>query len=27
MWEDHIRALVDGGERKVLNFPPPPAAI
>jgi integrase len=23
MWEDHIRALVDGGERKVLNFTPP----
>jgi hypothetical protein len=20
MWEDHIRALIDGGERKVLNF-------
>jgi integrase len=22
MWEDHIHALVDGGERKVLNFTP-----
>jgi integrase len=21
-WEDHIRALVEGGERKVVNFPP-----
>jgi integrase len=27
LWSDHIRALVDGGERKVLSFPPPPAAI
>jgi integrase len=26
LWADHIRALVDGGERKVLSFPPPPAA-
>jgi integrase len=27
MWSDHIRALVDGGERKVLVFHTPPAAI
>jgi hypothetical protein len=20
-WEDHIRSLIDGGERKVLGFP------
>jgi hypothetical protein len=26
LWADHIRALVAGGERKVLSFPPPPAA-
>jgi integrase len=26
LWEDHIRALVAGGEHKVLSFPPPPAA-
>jgi integrase len=26
LWEDHVRALVAGGERKVLNFSPPPAA-
>jgi integrase len=25
MWEDHIRALIEGGERKVLNFQPQPA--
>lgn len=21
MWADHVRTLVDGGERKVLSFP------
>jgi integrase len=26
LWEDHIRTLVEGGERKVLNFQPPQAA-
>jgi integrase len=26
MWSDHIRALVAGGERRVLSFPPPSAA-
>jgi integrase len=25
-WADHVRALVEGGERRVLSFPPPPAA-
>jgi integrase len=26
MWADHLRMLVEGGERRVLSFPPPPAA-
>jgi integrase len=26
-WEDYIRALVDGGERKVLSFPPSSTAL
>ena len=26
MWEDHLRTLVEGGERRVLNFQPPQAA-
>jgi hypothetical protein len=26
LWEDHIRTLIEGGERKVLNFGPPQAA-
>jgi integrase len=26
LWQDHIRALVEGGERKVVNFEPAPAA-
>jgi integrase len=26
MWSDHVRSLVDGGERKVLNFAPPVAS-
>jgi integrase len=25
-WHDHLRAIIAGGERKVLSFPPPPAA-
>jgi integrase len=25
-WHDHIRALVEGGERRVLSFPQPPVA-
>jgi integrase len=24
LWADHIHALVEGGERRVLNFQPPP---
>jgi integrase len=27
LWADHIRSVVAGSERKVLSFPPPPAAI
>ena len=27
MWEDHIRTLVEGGERKVLNFQPQAASM
>ena len=23
MWEDHVRTLVDGGERKILHIAPP----
>ena len=26
LWADHVRTLVDGGERKVLGFPPPIAS-
>jgi hypothetical protein len=22
LWADHLRALVEGGERKILQFPP-----
>jgi hypothetical protein len=21
LWDDHVRSLLDGGERKILNFP------
>jgi integrase len=27
LWSDHVRMLIEGGERKVLSFPPSPAAI
>jgi hypothetical protein len=26
-WHDHLRALIEGGERRVLNFQPAPAAV
>jgi len=26
MWCDHLRALIEGGERRVLNFQPAQAA-
>ena len=26
-WHDHLRALVEGGERKVLNFQPSQAVV
>jgi hypothetical protein len=25
-WHDHLRTIIAGGARKVLSFPPPPAA-
>jgi len=25
-WHDHLRTLIAGGERKVVNFQPPQAA-
>src|SRR5260370_7320391 len=25
LWADHVHTLVEGTERKVLSFPPPPA--
>ena len=27
LWEDHLRSIVDGGERKVLPFTPAEAAL
>jgi len=26
-WHDHLRALIEGGERRVVNFQPPQAAV
>ena len=26
MWHDNLRTIIESGERRVLNFPPPPAA-